>query len=123
MRVRYRELALSDIDHIHSYLNERSPAGARKVIEAIHAAIGDVARNPLSANRTSDPTVRVKVVSRRPMNRNMAPAPGDACTPADRHRRPAPLHRAAGHGLLAPGRAPKAARKGRTNKGLSGETG
>jgi toxin ParE1/3/4 len=64
MRVRYRELALSDLDHIFRYLDERNPAGARKVIDAIHAAIGDVAQNPLSARRTSDPTVRVKVVSR-----------------------------------------------------------
>jgi toxin ParE1/3/4 len=64
MRVRYRELALSDLDHIFRYLNERSPAGARKVIEAIHAAINDIAQNPLSTRRTSDPTVRVKVVGR-----------------------------------------------------------
>jgi plasmid stabilization system protein ParE len=34
------------------------------VIDAIRAAISDVAENPLSARRTSDPTVRVKVVSR-----------------------------------------------------------
>jgi plasmid stabilization system protein ParE len=40
MTVRYRELALSDLDHIFRYLDERSPAGARKVIDAIHAAIG-----------------------------------------------------------------------------------
>jgi plasmid stabilization system protein ParE len=64
MRLRYRELALSDIDHIFHYLDERNPAGARKVIAAIHAAIGDVAQNPLGARRTSDPMVRVKVVSR-----------------------------------------------------------
>jgi len=64
MRVRYRELALSDIDHIFRYLDERSPAGARKVIDAIRAVISDIARNPLSGRRTSDPTVRVKVVSR-----------------------------------------------------------
>ena len=64
MRVRYRELALSDLDHIFRYLDERSPAGARNVIDAIHAAINDVAQNPLGARRTSDPTVRVKVVSR-----------------------------------------------------------
>jgi plasmid stabilization system protein ParE len=64
MRVRYRELALSDLDHIFHYLDERSPGGAGKVIAAIHAAIGDAAENPLGARRTSDPTVRVKVVSR-----------------------------------------------------------
>jgi plasmid stabilization system protein ParE len=64
MRVRYRELALSDLEYIFRYVDERSPAGARKVIDAIQAAIGDVAQNPLSGRRTSDPTVRVKVVSR-----------------------------------------------------------
>lgn len=64
MRVRYRELALSDIDHIFSYLDERGPAGARKVIDAIRAAISDAAQNPLGSRRTSDPSVRIKVVNR-----------------------------------------------------------
>jgi plasmid stabilization system protein ParE len=64
MRVRYRELALSDLDDIFRYLDERSPAAGRKAIDAIRAAISDVAENPLSARRTSDPTVSVKVVSR-----------------------------------------------------------
>jgi plasmid stabilization system protein ParE len=64
MRVRYRELALSDLDHIFRYLMERSPAGAQNVVHAIFAAIHDVAQNPLGARRTSDPSVRVKVVSR-----------------------------------------------------------
>jgi toxin ParE1/3/4 len=64
MRVRYRELALSDLDRIFRYLDERSPAGARTMIDAIRAAVDDIAQNPLSAPRTSDPTVRVKVVAR-----------------------------------------------------------
>jgi len=64
MRVRYRELALSDLDHIFRYLDERSPASARKLIDAIHAAIEDIAQNPLSARRTSEPTVRIKIVRR-----------------------------------------------------------
>jgi plasmid stabilization system protein ParE len=64
MRVRYRELALADLDQIFCYLNQRSPAGARNVIEAVRAAIDDLAQHPLSARRTSDPTVRVRVVSR-----------------------------------------------------------
>jgi plasmid stabilization system protein ParE len=34
------------------------------VVDAIFAAIRDVAQNPLAARRTSDPSVRVKVVSR-----------------------------------------------------------
>src|SRR5215510_14567276 len=64
MRVRYRELALSDLDCIFCYLDERSVSGARHVIAAIHAAIDDIALNPLSARVTSDPAVRVKIVRR-----------------------------------------------------------
>jgi plasmid stabilization system protein ParE len=64
MKVRYRELALSDLDRIFRYLDQRNPPGARKVAEAIRAAIDDVAEHPWSARRTSDPTVRMKVVSR-----------------------------------------------------------
>jgi plasmid stabilization system protein ParE len=63
MRVRYRELALSDLDQIFRYLRERSPAGAQKVVDAIFVAIHDVAQNPLAARRTSDPSVRVKVAA------------------------------------------------------------
>jgi plasmid stabilization system protein ParE len=64
MKVRYRERALTDLDRIFRYLDERSPAGARNVIDAIHAAIGAIAQNPFGARRTSDPTVHVKIVSR-----------------------------------------------------------
>jgi plasmid stabilization system protein ParE len=64
MKLRYRELALSDLDRIFHYLDQRSPAGARNVINAIHSAIDDVAHDPLGARGTSDPTVRVKVVRR-----------------------------------------------------------
>jgi toxin ParE1/3/4 len=64
MKVRYRELALTDLDHIFHYLDQRSPAGAQHVIDAIHSAIDDIAHNPLSARATSDPTVHVKVVRR-----------------------------------------------------------
>ena len=64
MKVRYRELALSGLDRIFHYLDQRSPAAARNVIDAIHSAIDDIAQNPLSARVTSDPTVRVKVVRR-----------------------------------------------------------
>src|SRR5262249_32655480 len=40
------------------------PGGARKVVDALNAAIANVADNPLSARRTSDPTVSVKIVGR-----------------------------------------------------------
>jgi hypothetical protein len=39
MRLRYRAQALSDIDAIHGYLDERSPPGARSVLQAIYASI------------------------------------------------------------------------------------
>ena len=38
MKVRYRELALSDLDQIFRYLDARSPNGARQVIDAVHTA-------------------------------------------------------------------------------------
>jgi len=64
MIVRYRQRALTDLEEIFTYLNERSPQGARNVLTAIRAAIDDIAQNPLAARQTSDPTVRVKVVRR-----------------------------------------------------------
>jgi toxin ParE1/3/4 len=64
MRVRYREQALADLEAIFRYLDERRPAGARRVIDAIHAAIMQVADRPLSARKTSDPAIRVKIVGR-----------------------------------------------------------
>jgi toxin ParE1/3/4 len=64
MKVRYRQRALTDLDEIFKYLNERSPQGARNVLAAIRAAVDDIAQNPFIARQTSDPTVRVKVVRR-----------------------------------------------------------
>jgi toxin ParE1/3/4 len=64
MKVRYRERALADLEQISVYLDERSPAAARKVMDAIHAAINSIADQPLSARRTSDATVRVEIVGR-----------------------------------------------------------
>jgi len=64
MIVRYRQRALTDLEEIFTYLNGRSPQGARSVLAAISVAIDDIAQNPLAARQTSDPTVRVKVVRR-----------------------------------------------------------
>jgi len=64
MKVFYRERALADLEDIVAYLQDRSPTGARKVATSIYAAIAEIAENPTGARRTSDPTVRVKVVSR-----------------------------------------------------------
>ena len=48
MRLRYRAQALSDIDGIHRYLDERSPSAARSVVRAIYASIQLIAEHPLS---------------------------------------------------------------------------
>lgn len=64
MIVRYRARALADIDQIYSYLEERSPTGARNVLRAIYAGIHLIAEQPLSSPRTDDPSVRVKIVRR-----------------------------------------------------------
>ena len=64
MKVRYRERALADLEEISAYISERSPIGAINVLAAIHAAIRDVALNPLASRQTSDPEVRVKIVRR-----------------------------------------------------------
>jgi plasmid stabilization system protein ParE len=64
MRLRYRAQALADIDAIHRYLEERSPAGARNVLRAIYASTQLIAEQPLSYQRTDDPDIRVHVVQR-----------------------------------------------------------
>jgi plasmid stabilization system protein ParE len=64
MRFRYRERALADLEEISAYITERSPIGAINVLAAIHAAIGEIALNPLGSRRTSDRQVRVKIVRR-----------------------------------------------------------
>lgn len=64
MKVIYRDLALADLEQIATYLQERSPAGARGVLQAIRDAVRDIAFNPEGARRTADPAVRLKVVTR-----------------------------------------------------------
>jgi toxin ParE1/3/4 len=64
MKVRYRARAISDLEEISRYLEPRSPAGARNVLKAIYAAIALVAEHPYSAEQTSDPDIRVKVLGR-----------------------------------------------------------
>lgn len=64
MKVRYRELALADLEAIFQFLNDRSPLGARNVLHAIHEAIREIAEHPLSAPRTSEADIRVKILGR-----------------------------------------------------------
>jgi toxin ParE1/3/4 len=62
MKVRYRALALADIDGIQRYLEARSPNGATNVLQAIRASIRSIADRPYGSQRTTDPDVRVRVV-------------------------------------------------------------
>jgi toxin ParE1/3/4 len=64
MKVRYRPLALVDLENISTFLNERSPAGERNVLRAIRNAIDEIAAHPQSAPRTSIPDIRVKILGR-----------------------------------------------------------
>lgn len=64
MNIRYRAEALSDIDEIFQYLQERSPNGAQNVLRAIYAGIHLVSLRPLACEQTNDPSVRVKIVRR-----------------------------------------------------------
>jgi toxin ParE1/3/4 len=64
MNVRYRARALADLDEIFSFLNERSPTGARNVLRTIADAIDGIAENPLAAPRTSETDIRVKILGR-----------------------------------------------------------
>jgi len=66
MKVRYRNRALSDLEEIFRYLDQRNASGARNVINAIYDAIALIAKYPLGAERTSHSGIRVKVVSRYP---------------------------------------------------------
>jgi plasmid stabilization system protein ParE len=64
MRIRYRARALADLEEIYQYLEPRSSTGAQNVLRAIHDAIEQVAREPLSGPQTSDPSLRVKILGR-----------------------------------------------------------
>jgi toxin ParE1/3/4 len=64
VKVRYRARALADLGDIFSFLDQRSPTGARNVLRAIHRAIDEVAAHPLGSPRTSEPDVRVKILGR-----------------------------------------------------------
>jgi plasmid stabilization system protein ParE len=64
MTVRYRELALSDLEQISQYLKPRSPAGAQTVLQAIYNAIEQIERHPYSAIETSVSGIRVLIIGR-----------------------------------------------------------
>jgi plasmid stabilization system protein ParE len=64
MSVRYRALALADLENIAGYLGPRSPTGARNVLRALHEAIAQIERYPQSAIETSFPGIRVRIIGR-----------------------------------------------------------
>jgi len=64
MKVRYSPLAADDLQDINRFIAERSPAGARRVMIAIFAAIEFVKRHPDGAQPTSFPGIRAKLVPR-----------------------------------------------------------
>lgn len=55
---------MADLDEIYRYLGPHSPTGAHNVLQALHVAIGQIARDPFSGVQTSDPSLRVKVIGR-----------------------------------------------------------
>ena len=55
MKVSYRARALADIDDISAYLGQRSPAGARNVLQSIHDSIRIIAEQSQSPERTDLP--------------------------------------------------------------------
>ncbi len=66
MKIRLTPLARADLGEISSYLRKRSPSGARNVLRSIHSALAFIAENPLGAEKTDEPAVRVKVIVEYP---------------------------------------------------------
>ena len=65
MRVRYTPRAFADRDQIFDYLIQRSPSGARNVMETIRAAITQLGEQPHSGYATDLTDVRVKFIGRQ----------------------------------------------------------
>lgn len=65
MKVRLSPPAQADLRRIKAYLSARSPAGAKRVTEAIQATIGHIRMNPLAA-RPGLPGTREAAVVRTP---------------------------------------------------------
>jgi toxin ParE1/3/4 len=66
MKVRYTPRARSDLDKIHSYLDERSPAAASAVLKRIRNRIDRLADYPLMAPVTELPGIRGLTILRYP---------------------------------------------------------
>ena len=66
MKVRYTPRARSDLDKIHSYLNEHSPAAASAVLKRIRNRIDRLADYPLMAPVTELSDIRGLTILRFP---------------------------------------------------------
>ena len=66
MKIRYSARALADVRQIHGFLFDRSPIGARHVLEKIKAAIDLLGEMPLSGRSTDIHSVRTARVMRYP---------------------------------------------------------
>jgi toxin ParE1/3/4 len=66
MRIRYTVRASADLATIYSYLDERSPAGARAVKAQIERRISLLADFPYIAPRTDEPGVHELTLVRYP---------------------------------------------------------
>lgn len=58
MRLRYTRLALTDLDAILDYIEERSPHGAARVWDRIQAVTALLLKYPQVGTATSDPVIR-----------------------------------------------------------------
>ncbi len=66
MKVRYTPRARNDLDTIHSYLNERSPAAAGAVLKRIRRRIDQLADFPLMAPETELSNIHGLSIARYP---------------------------------------------------------
>lgn len=64
MKLRYRARAVADLNDIFRFLDERSPPGARNVMRVLAEAIDSIPGSPFAAPPTSDPEIRVKILTR-----------------------------------------------------------
>ena len=66
MRVRYTPRAFSDLDDIRTYIHERSPVSAQRVVAVIERIVSRLADFPESGQRSDELDVRVIYATRYP---------------------------------------------------------
>jgi addiction module RelE/StbE family toxin len=63
VRLRYTRPALAELDAVLTYLDERSPEGAKRVQNRIRLLLALLERHPLIGQATTEPGIRRLVVS------------------------------------------------------------